>query len=170
MIKFINLIQKALIIISLILISGFAQFLIAQEMSLEEQNKLKLNRLINEAYNQRKLDVVDEIADSNYVEHTNNITTESSNVIKQTIIFFEKESPDFKIVTEDMIADGDKVAMYWIYSGMNKKYDKQVIIHGIYIARFSNGKLVEGWQIFDNLSRHKQLGYTLISPSALKEE
>jgi len=158
------------ILLSLLILIGSSSFVHAQDSTAIAYNKVLLHRLINEAYNARKLNIVDEIADSSYVEHTNGVTTNSSDIIKQTIAWLAEESEDFKLVIDQLIAEKDKVAMHWIYSGKNKKFDKQVILHGIYIGRFARGKLVEGWQIFDNWSRFKILGYTLISPTATKEE
>ena len=164
---------KISILIGLILfvsIAGFYQLTAAQDNAQEEANKTILKRLIDEVYNQRDFNVIYEIADSNYVEHTNGVTTNSANAIKETITYLNDQAPDFTIVIEDLIAKGNNVTMRWIYSGKNKKFDKQVILHGIFIGRFANGKMVEGWQIFDNWSRYKQLGFTLISPSATIEE
>jgi len=164
---------KISIIIGLILFVstvGFYQIAAAQDSAQEEANKTVLKRLIDEVYNQKNFNVIHEIADSNYVEHTNGVTTNSAEAIKETVTYLNNQDPDFAIIIEDMIAKGDNVTIRWIYSGKNKKFNKKVIIHGIFIGQFANGKMVEGWQIFDNWSRYKQLGYTLISPTATIEE
>jgi predicted SnoaL-like aldol condensation-catalyzing enzyme len=132
--------------------------------SVAEKNKELVTRFIDEAYNYRNMETVDELVDSNYVEHTNGVTAKSSDIIKQTVAWLGDEAPDFKLVVDDIIAENDLVTVRWIYSGFNEKFEKQIIIHGVYICRCEDGKIVGGWQIFDNLSRHQQLGYTLTPP------
>ncbi len=132
--------------------------------TIEQKNIGLLKQLIEVGYNQRNFEIVDQIVDSNYVENTNGITAKSPEVVKQTITYLAEESPNFKLVIDDVIAQGDKVALRWIYSGHNKKHDKQVIIHGMFFCTIKDGKLVESWQIFDNLTRFKQLGFNLTPP------
>jgi len=151
-------------------VAGFSQIANESSGSKTEKNKQVLKRLVEEGYNKRQVDVVDELFDSTYVEHTNGIVANGSEVVRQTIIYLTQESPSFKMVIDGMVAEGDKIAMRWIYSGTNKKYNKHVIINGIYICRFDKGKIVEGWQVFDNLTRYKQLGYTLLPPLSEMEK
>ena len=46
----------------------------------------------------------------------------------------------------------------------NVKYDKDVTLHGIYIARFKDKLITEGWQYFDNQQRYEQLGFKMDVP------
>lgn len=152
--------MKKLMIISALLLP-----VICFSQSIEEKNVGLVKRLIEVGYNQRNLSVVDEIADTSYVEHTNGVTSTSSDIIKQTITYLAAEVPDFKLIIDDILAQGEKVAFRWIFSGLNKKYNKQIIVHGSFFCIFKDGKMIEGWQIFDNLTRHKQLGFTLTPPA-----
>jgi len=73
--------------------------------------------------------------------------------------------PDVKIEIEDMVAEGDKVAFRWsataTHRGNGLKFaatNKPVRFAGMGIIRVENGKLAEGWNIFDQLGMLQQLG------------
>jgi steroid delta-isomerase-like uncharacterized protein len=73
--------------------------------------------------------------------------------------------PDIKVTVEDVFGDGDKVVLRW--SGvMTHTGDalgmppsgKTVRSQGITIARFVDGKIVEGWDSWDQLGMLEQIG------------
>lgn len=73
--------------------------------------------------------------------------------------------PDISFSVEDMVAEGDKVAIRAIgrgthtqpYGGMPPT-GKKVELGMIGIGRFVDGKMVEVWRISDRLGMMKQLG------------
>ena len=155
-----------LIILALILLTvGIYHFAKAQEISLQDENKAVLKCLVDEAYNQRNLDVIDEIADSCYVEHTNGVTTNSRDIIKQTITWLAEEAPDFTLVIEDLIAEGDKVVLRATLSGTHEgalqgipPTQKKIQFSAMRIYRITDGKIVETHVIADTLGLLQQLG------------
>ncbi len=73
--------------------------------------------------------------------------------------------PDFRITTEEQIADGDVVVTRWTGTGTHQgdlmgmpATGKEATTAGITIDRFAGGKLVAGWAIFDQLGLLQQLG------------
>ena len=73
--------------------------------------------------------------------------------------------PDYQTVIEDMLAEGEKVAARIRMTGTNTgefmgipATGKRVQFTGIYIARISNGKIVEHWGEEDGVSLLQQLG------------
>ena len=73
--------------------------------------------------------------------------------------------PDMQATIEDMIAEGDKVAVRYTGTGTHKgelmgipATGKQIAVTGIEIIRIAGGKMVERWEAFDNLSFMQQLG------------
>ena len=132
---------------------GFYQLAGNKAPSTVEENKVLLKRLVEEAYNQRTLGVLDEIMAPDYVMHTNGITYENVGPegVKINITENLQLYPDFKVTIEDMFGEGDRVALRWIFQGTHTQFGKQVTLAGIYICRFAEGKIAEGWQIYDNL-------------------
>ena len=73
--------------------------------------------------------------------------------------------PDYQTVIDDLIADGDKVAVRITMSGTHTgsfmgipPTNKFISFTGIYIARIANGKIVEHWGEEDSASLLTQLG------------
>jgi len=73
--------------------------------------------------------------------------------------------PDLRISIEDYIAEGDKVAVRWSVTGTLRgnglgvtATGKPMKVTGMSIARIRNGQIVEGWNNFDVLGMHQQVG------------
>ncbi len=85
--------------------------------------------------------------------------------LKQHIKLFESAFPRYKLIIEDMIAEGDKVAVQATFQGIHKgeltgipPTSKEVALSGMLIYRISNGKIVEHWMNLDNLGLMEQVG------------
>lgn len=73
--------------------------------------------------------------------------------------------PDLHFTLDDMVAEGDKVAVRWTITGTHKggfmgipPTNKEVTSWGIEIYRIAGGKFVELWERFDDFGFMKQLG------------
>lgn len=73
--------------------------------------------------------------------------------------------PDTEITVEDIFAVDDKVAARWVATGTHSGHGlgvppsgKRIQITGITIARFKDGKIVEGWDNWDRLGMLEQIG------------
>ncbi len=74
--------------------------------------------------------------------------------------------PDVTINVDDMVAEGDKVAVRWSGAGTHlgdgqpglAATGRPVQFQGMNIVRIEDGKLVEGWNLFDQLGMLQQLG------------
>lgn len=73
--------------------------------------------------------------------------------------------PDVKIQIADIVAEGDTVAARWTGTGTHlgdglgfAATDRPVQFRGMLFVRVENGKLVEGWNNFDQLGMMQQLG------------
>jgi len=83
-------------------------------------------------------------------------------------------SPDLHFTIDDIVAEGDKVAVRLTFSGTNKgeimgipPTNKKLTIWGINIYRVVGGKFVEGWERADTLGLMQQLG---VVPTPKKEK
>jgi steroid delta-isomerase-like uncharacterized protein len=72
---------------------------------------------------------------------------------------------DWKMVVDEMIAEGDRVMVRWTFQGTHQDElaglpptHKQVTYCGINIFRIANGKIAEIWDISDRLWMWQQLG------------
>jgi predicted ester cyclase len=120
-----------------------------------EQNKLLVQRLVEEAVNQSNLDVLAEVADGEFAQ-----------AARQWIGPFRAAFPDFSMEIVDLVAEQDKVAAHFRCSGTHlgewlgrppsgRRFQD---VDEIYIFRVSDGKLIAATGVEDNLSRMRQLG------------
>ncbi len=134
-----------------------------------EDNKATVRRTIEEGWNQGKVAVYDELCAPNYIHHDPtffNIRTHED--YKRWVIETRSAFPDFHLTIEDLIAEGEQVAVRWTMRGTNTgdlvtlmhvpATGKQVTVTGITVVRFAGGKIVEVWHQGDNLGMFQQLG------------
>jgi ketosteroid isomerase-like protein len=68
---------------------------------------------------------------------------------------------------DQMIAAGDKVVTVTTTTGTRN--GKQVSYNSISITRFADGKMVEGWLLWDRLGLYQQFGVIAESPELMKQ-
>jgi len=129
-------------------------------MSLDE-NKAVVCKFI-EAYNSRKLNLIDDFVSPEYIDHSNNVGREG---LKQLIAMGLNAFPDWHETVEDIIAEGDKVWVRLSYTGTHKgdfmglnPTDKKITSKSVDIYRIVDGKLAEYWNVTDNVNIFKQVG------------
>jgi steroid delta-isomerase-like uncharacterized protein len=79
--------------------------------------------------------------------------------------------PDIRFTMDDVISQGDRVAARWT-ARMTHTGDqlgvvathKQLCITGMVFARIKDGKLVEGWNSWDQLTFTRELGLPIAGP------
>jgi predicted ester cyclase len=120
-----------------------------------EQNKLLIQRLVQEAVNQGNLDVLAEVADGEFAQ-----------AARQWVGPFRAAFPDFSMEIVDLVAEEEKVAAHFRCSGTHlgewmgrppsgRRFQD---VDEIYIFRVRDGKLTDATGVEDNLSRMRQLG------------
>ncbi len=134
-------------------------------MSLET-NIATVRRMIEQVYNKRRLDLIEEFFAEDVILHVVGYPSSSGLVaLRETIAKSLNTFPDFRLAFEDEIAAGDKVAARWTMTGTQKgelfgipATGKQVTHSGVTFYRLSNAKIAELWFLADNLGLMQQLG------------
>lgn len=86
---------------------------------------------------------MDEVLHPDYVRYP---SMEGVEATKQSLAKMASEYPDGQIVTEDTIAEGDKVVTRWAAHAGGK-----AIATGVSIHRIADGKIIEDWAWSRNL-------------------
>ncbi len=130
-----------------------------------EENKAIFRRYIEEIGNQGNLELADELF-ARYVSHQPDGSTlqRGPEDVKRFQAAQHEAFPDMRVSIEDQIAEGDKVVTRVTVRGTHQgafrgmaPTGKEVEIKGIAIFRFSpEGKVVETWESFDELSMMRQ--------------
>ena len=133
-----------------------------------EDNKALSRRFWEEVADQRNLELADELFAAGYVHHDPGLPPEmqrSRDAYMQHLPMFYAAFPDFHLTIEDMVAEGDRVATRWSFRGTHQGElmgmpgtGKKVAASGTTIQRAAEGKIVEGWTLFDTLGMLQQLG------------
>ena len=112
-----------------------------------EENKAVVRRFLEAIFSQGNLDVVDELAGTNFAVHDHSAF------------------PDLRVTIEDQVAEGDKVATCWTVRGTHHgemmggaPTGNQLTFTGTQTDYFSGGKMVESWSNWDTLGMLQQIG------------
>jgi steroid delta-isomerase-like uncharacterized protein len=134
---------------------------------MSEQNKTSVRRLFEEVWNKGQVPVADELFAPTYTHHDGSTPDlgRGSESEKKRATLYRSAFPDIRFTIEDVIAEGETVVARWSCRGTHKgdfngiaPTGKQFNITGVSIARFTNGKMMEGWVNWDALGLMQQLG------------
>ena len=127
-----------------------------------EENKAIVRRL-SDAYNRHDLDTVRGFFAPDYFNHTSGLRGPEG--VQEYSRAFFSAFPDYVDTVEDLIGEGDKVAVRTVGRGTHKgefsgipPTGKRVEIAAHYIYRIVDGKDVEEWDLSDGLTFFQQLG------------
>ncbi len=128
-------------------------------------NKVLVRRWI-EAVNEGDLDIVDALFDPSVVAHERDGDVHGTDVFpRKVVIAFRNAFPDLRLTVEDLVAEGDRVAVRWTASGTHDgafmgiaPTGTQVTFSGTYIYRIAGGRIAEVWPSRDELGLLQQLG------------
>ena len=131
-----------------------------------EENKVLIRRLYDEV-NKGNLAIVDELISPNFVLHhpLSPEVLRGPEGFKQLVTRLRTAFPDLSIATEDMLAEGDKVAVWFTVRGTHQGVlldmpptGKPVNLTGVAMYRIGDGKIVEDRVAEDLLALMQQLG------------
>jgi steroid delta-isomerase-like uncharacterized protein len=141
-----------------------------------EANIEAARRVIEEAFDQGRLEVLDEVCSPDYVDHDPAEPEDLRGIPaqKERVVGYRTAMPDLNVTVEDVCASDDKVCIRWTARGTNDgefagmpPTGRRVEITGLSMDRFdADGKLVESWDQWDNLGFMSQLG---VSPEAIAQ-
>jgi steroid delta-isomerase-like uncharacterized protein len=130
-------------------------------------NKGIVRRLYEEVWNQRKLELINEIISPSHALQAPTVAGSAvgPEVYKRQFLGMLEGYPDLQWTVEDLIAEEDKVVACWTMSGTHKgEYmgvpatNKKVSVDGITIHHISGGKIMDSYSNWDALGMMQQLG------------
>ena len=130
-------------------------------------NKNIVRRLYEEVWNERKVEVINEIISPSHALHAPNISGSSigPEAYKRNVLLFLTGYPDLHWTIEDTIAENDKVVACWTISGTHKgdymgipATNKKVSVDGITIHHIADGRIMDSYSNWDVLGMIQQLG------------
>jgi predicted ester cyclase len=137
------------------------------ESETESANRAAVRRLYEEALNGGRLEVVDELAGPGFVSHSaQGAAAPGAESIKATARMTLARFPDRRYELQDVLAEGDRVAVRWTMRGTNTgdhpgappATGRPVAAAGYAFYRLEGGRLLEQWAAIDRLDVLQQLG------------
>jgi steroid delta-isomerase-like uncharacterized protein len=112
------------------------------------------------------LDILDEVYASDLVWHEPDQDVHGLEEARQFVTMYKTAFPDLNVTVEDVISEGDNVVTRYTIRGTHQgeieefgpPTGRQMELQGITVHRIADGKIVEEWERYDNLSLLQQLG------------
>jgi steroid delta-isomerase-like uncharacterized protein len=130
-----------------------------------DENKAVVRRFIDEAFVKGNPESVDELISESFVPHTWPSVQPGRESLKQTVVRMAGGLSNVAFEIEDVIAEGDRVAVRVTARATHKgdfmgvpAAGKSYEIAEIHIFRLEDGLIVEHWHVADMLGMMKQIG------------
>lgn len=132
-----------------------------------EANKELVRRLYQEGFGDGNLDVVEEVVAPNVITHNPIILDAPSgpDSVRGGIEMLRSAFSDVDVELHDIVAEGDRVAVFLEMSGTNTgdyrrggATEKRGSIRAFFIWRVAHGRLAENWGVADRFDLLQQLG------------
>jgi steroid delta-isomerase-like uncharacterized protein len=135
-------------------------------MTTTEENKTIIRRMTEEFYNQGNVETAEQFFADTYVHHDPaSPQVRDRDGLKANLRAFLAGCPDLHITTDQLLAEGDMVTKRWTYHATHTSdlsglppTGKRITMSGLELFRLADGKIVESWLGYDNLSLMQQLG------------
>jgi steroid delta-isomerase-like uncharacterized protein len=138
-----------------------------------EDNKAIIRAYVEMVWNGKQLDRAEEVVASDFIDHAP-LPGQAPGLegAKRKWAMYLTAIPDLRVTIEDLVAEGDKVAVRRSYEGTHQgellgipATGKQLQVGSISIFRLVDGKIAENWEQLDRLALLQQLG-VIPAPSA----
>lgn len=130
---------------------------------MSEANKALIRRFYDQVWNKAEYWAADDLVAPEYVRHAPQPIT-GRDGIREIVSQVRAAFPDLFISIEDLLADGDRVAVRWHGYGTHSGEFRGVApthnpvqVNGITISRFHNAQIAEEWAQWDTLGLMRQL-------------
>jgi steroid delta-isomerase-like uncharacterized protein len=127
-----------------------------------EKNKETIRRLYENLLNHGKLELLDQVIAEDY---TGIYGQRGPEAFAETIRGLRQGFPNIRWTIEDLIAEGDRVAVRWTWQGTHQNAfrgfpatQKQVTDKAIAIYQFRSNKIIQAWIETDRFGVLQQIG------------
>ena len=132
---------------------------------MSEQNKSLMRRIVEELWNQKKPALIDQFYADKYVGHTPDGQLQGHAGARQHYNTYVTAFPDCQVSIDDMVAEGDKVAIRFTATGTHRgelagiaPSGKKMNVSGNLTVRITDGMVVEDYNVWDTLKLAQQIG------------
>jgi steroid delta-isomerase-like uncharacterized protein len=132
---------------------------------MSENHKEAIRNWVEDVINKGNLSVVDKVIHPDYVYRSPAEELRGPQAIISFIATFRAAFPDLKLRIDDLLVDGGKTVIFFTLTGTHQgnfmgiaATGKHVTVNGTVLSRFEEGKIIEEFEILDQLAMYQQLG------------
>ncbi len=134
---------------------------------MSDSNQLRVRRFFDEMCNGRKLEIAPDLFHANHVYHdpASPWVGSGPDGMKQLISAYQTAFPDAEWTVHEVLSSGNTVMTRWTATGTHKRSlqgitatGREVAVTGIWMHRFTGGKIIESWNHWDMLGMLQQIG------------
>jgi steroid delta-isomerase-like uncharacterized protein len=121
-----------------------------------DDSRVLARRWFEEVWNERRSETIDELMASDAVGHLEGLEAVGPDAFKTARAALLGAFPDMRVTVEDVIADGEHAVVRWRVDGTHHGDDlgfartgRPVAFRGLTWLRFVDGRLVEGWDAWN---------------------
>ncbi|MDT7831717.1 ester cyclase [Flavobacteriaceae bacterium S356] len=129
-----------------------------------EKNKETVRRYFTELWEKQNFDIIDQVFTKDFTGHLVN-PSKGKEGIQKNVLIMKKAFPNGRLEIDDLFGEADNICIRWRYVGKHEgefmgisPTGKDIVLKGITIERFENGKIAELWAEMDIYDLLKQLG------------
>lgn len=128
-------------------------------------NETTMRRFIEKAINQGNLHLIDEVVHPNYVYRSPNQTLHGPQALRDLFTAYRAAFPDLYLEIDELLAAGDRILIRFTLSGTHQgefmgtaATGRRMKVNGTTFSRFEAGRIIEEWELLDELTLTRQLG------------
>jgi steroid delta-isomerase-like uncharacterized protein len=142
--------------------------------TMSEQHKALVRRIVEEHWNEKNPGLVNELFGSSVSLETPDGTLTGLEGASFLLQAYATAFPDFRLIIDDLLADGNQVVFRWTFTGTHRgpladvaASGRQVSVpRGIGIFRINAGKVDQGYLAWDKYALLQQLGVLPMNSSS----
>ena len=135
-------------------------------MTTTDANKDLIRRMEDAIFNRRDLSAIDRFISPDYVLRTApEGVPNGREAVRDSMAAYLDGFPDLHVAVEQLLAEGDRVVAVLSYSGTHggdlfgmPATGKRISVRQIAVYRIDGGRVVEEWEVSDQLGLMQQLG------------
>ena len=113
-------------------------------------------RALEDVCSGKNLAGIPDVYHPNFVDHVNALEYRGHEGARRSVALYLALFPDLEFVVDEQVTEGDRVASRWTLRGTHR--GRRVVLRGIVISRFEDGKIIEDWAASDTMAIVRQLG------------
>ena len=130
-----------------------------------EGHETAMRRFIDDVVNDGNFSILGDLVHPDYVYRAPGQELRGPEELKGLFAAYRTAFPDLHIDIDDLVAADDRVVIAFTLTGTHAgalmgidATGKKVTANGMVLSRFEDGKIIEEWEILDQLSLFEQLG------------